>query len=231
MRSQKTIHEVQAVPSHPQDLAGALIVIADRMIDHSPESQLRRAVIMPLAPAVYRAALHAKSAQAVMAVPGWYTILSSPLFLNKFLRMSGAGIATGSPVVPSRFSVLDQYFRDNEGCNFNLKEMRALAEFAYDTYRQFAGTAFPSDKIQALLYHNPSAPLTAKDAEALQEKIAKEDLIQDLGNGRHQFQHQILHDELAALKVASTTEEDDERLLRSPAFDILSLKGASSDAI
>src|SRR5260370_27448732 len=73
--------------------------------------------------------------------------------------------------------------------------------------------------------------MTNLQTTSLEETSKEEGLIQDLGKGQRQFQHQILHDHLAALKVASASEEDDEWLLRAPAFDTLSIKGASSEAI
>lgn len=214
-----------------QDLAGAVIIVADRMVDRNPESQFRRAIIPPLAPAVYASALKEKPGAAVLAVPSWYPILSSPLFLNKFLHMSGTAEATADKTVPSRFSILNQYFRDEQGCNFTPKEMLALCELAYEAYRRFGGTAIPRNKMNELLYQNPAVKLSKDEAESLEEKITKQGLIQDIGEKDCQFQHQILHDHLAALKVASSTEQEEEKLLRAPAFDVLSLNGASSDAI
>lgn len=161
---QNALRRIEDISS--QDLAGAVIVIADRMVDHNPESQFRRAVTLPLAPAAYAAALSDKPGQAVIADSNWYPILSSPLFLNKFLQMSGLAKFAGAPVVPSRFSILDQYFRHEDGCGFDLAEMRALSEFAYEAYRQFNGTAFPHDSLDELLYQNPAARLGSTDFRA-----------------------------------------------------------------
>ena len=202
------------------ELAGAVIIIADRMVDRNPESSLRRAVITPLASAVYGAVLPEKLRKSVGTDSGWQQILSSPLFLNKFLNMPGVADASSGGAVPSRFSILDQYFREG-GCQFDRNEMVLLSDFAYEAYRLSNGTAFGAEQFKKLLEGNSS----------LAAKIRSSDLIQDLGNGDHQFQHQILHDQLAALKVASATKEGEERFWRAPAFDVLSLHSASSDSI
>ncbi|HVO60830.1 MAG TPA: serine protease [Terriglobales bacterium] len=202
------------------ELSGAVIIIADRLVKRDPEPSFRRAVIPPLPPATYELTLPKKLRRAAEKDPSWQSILSSPLMLNKAIHMSGvAGMTTGG-AAPSRFSILDQYFREG-GCGFDKQEMVALSDFAYEAYSSANGTAFGAGQLDKLLKKDP----------ILRGKIENADLIQDLGNGISQFQHQILHDQLAALKVASAAKKDEEVLWRAGAFDVLSLHSASSDAI
>lgn len=202
------------------ELSGAVIVIADRLVRRDPEPGFRRAVIPPLPPEAYEPVLHESLGTAAERDPSWRSILSSPLLLNKAIQMSASEIFSGKQAAPSRFSILDQYFREG-GCNFDAQEMTALSDFAYDTYSKVNGTAFETAKL-AELY---------KTCASLQTKIEAADLVQELGSGQSQFQHQILHDQLAALKVASATKLQEEVLWRAAAFDVLSLHSASSDAI
>lgn len=194
-----------------QELAGAILVVADRMTDRGAVmDQFRHAVIPPLSRSAFQLALRAKHLDAVAQDEGWHPVLSSPLFLDLLLRLPAA-----PRVLPSRFDVLNEYFR--KVCNFEKDELLSLSTFAYEAYAKFGRTSIPRRHINF--------------AEPTAKKVEIAGLLQDLDADSVEFRHQILHDCLAALKVASTTEADDKTLLSPPAFDALSLKSSSHDAI
>jgi hypothetical protein len=194
-----------------RELAGAAIIVADRMVERGTAiAEFRRAVIPPLSARAYKAALSGTSRETIAGETQWIPILSAPLFLGLVLQSPEETAA-----VASRFRVLNQYFR--KVCGFEIDEMRALTEFAFASYKEFGQTAIPSYR------YGPDFPG--------REKVDKYGIIHNLAGDFVEFRHQILQDYLAALKVASTTEELDETLLRSPAFDVLSLDSASADAI
>jgi len=202
------------------ELSGAVIVIADRLVKRDPEPDFRRAVIPPLPPAAYEPPLPEELRRAAESDSSWRSILSSSLLLNKAILMSASNKFSGGQAAPSRFSILDQYFREGE-CGFDKQEMAALSDFAYEVYANVNGTAFDDAQLEKLYASAPS----------LKPKVVKADLVQKLGGGQSQLQHQILHDQLAALKVASATKQQEEVLWRASGFDVLSLHSASSDAI
>jgi hypothetical protein len=203
-----------------QALAGASIIVADRMVDRGPAMNVfRQAVIPPLAPSAYREALGGGAFGTIRDDPEWSAILASPMFLNLLLLLASTG-GSGSPVrVPGRMQILNRYFR--ETCGFTSADLKLVADFAYEVYRRRQQTAIPKADLKAF-YESAGAPI--------EERIEEKGLIHDLGQDS-EFRHQILHDALAALKVASATEREEETLLRAPAFEIVSLGTASQDAI
>jgi hypothetical protein len=200
-------------------LAGASIIVADRMVDRgSAMAPFRHAVIPPLAPSAYQEALQGRSLETIRADPDWRAILASPMFLNLLLLTAPAQGASGKPV-PGRMEILSRYFR--ETCGFTSSDLQVLADFAFEMYEKHRQTTIPKQDLEQF-YGGPGKPL--------QERTEGNGLIHEYGSDA-EFRHQILHDSLAALKVASTTESEDETLLRAPAFNTISLNSASDDAI
>jgi hypothetical protein len=199
-----------------QSLARVRIIVSDRMVDRGEVTGgFTHVVIPPLAPAAYEEALAGRPQTAVMGDAAWRPILSSPMFLDLLLTLPSAKTPSAA-IVPSRFQILNSYYRDK--CKFDSAELRQLADFAFETYEVNRQTAIPSGMLANL-------------GEQLNVAIAKTDLIHELGEGHVEFRHQLLHDALAALKVASASKADEETLLRGPAFDVVSLDAASPDAI
>jgi hypothetical protein len=200
-------------------LAGATVVIADRMTDRgSAMREFTHAVIPPLPATAYRRAL-SQPLQQLTKDRSWWTILASPLFLD-LLLLTVSKTSRGKKPIPSRFKVLNRYFR--ETCNLGDSEIKLLSDFAFEMYKMHKQTAIPSKDLHLFYERNGSE---------LREKIESKELVRQLGDDGVEFKHQILHDWLAALKLASSVESEDEILLRAPAFSIVSLDGASIDPI
>jgi hypothetical protein len=202
-----------------QALAGASIIVADRMADRGPAMNVfRQAIIPPLAPSAYREVLGGGAFGTIRDDPEWSAILASPMFLNLLLLASTDG--SESPIrVPGRMQILIRYFRKT--CGFTSADLKLVADFAYEVYQRRQQTAIPKEDLKAF-YEGAGAPI--------KQRVEDKGLIHDLGQDS-EFRHQILHDALAALKVASATEREEEILLRAPAFEIVSLGTASQDAI
>jgi hypothetical protein len=194
-------------------LARASIVVSDRMVDRQDAMQkYQHAAIPPLAPSAYKAALKDPSYAAIVNEGSWLPILTSPIFLNLLLtfpRPQGG--------VPTRFELLNDYF--TAGCGLSKDDLRALADFAYSAYRTNRRTAIPRNDYEQQL------PVP------LRQRIEEKGLIHEIAIDEVEFRHQLLHDALAALKVASASETEEETLVRGPAFDVLSLNSASGDPI
>jgi Predicted NTPase (NACHT family) len=194
-------------------LSRAVIVVSDRMVDRGTNMEgFDHAVIPPLAPSAYKKALEGRWQMTVADDPTWRPILTSPIFLNLLLKTPESKLDG----IPTRFQLLMSHFRDE--CGLSQDDLRALADFAFDFYRTNHQTAIPLRSYEEL------------DKER-RDRVEDKGLIHDIGNDTFEFRHQILHDALAALKVASATEIEEESLLRGPAFEVLSLKAASGDAI
>lgn len=203
-------------------LAGAAVIIADRMTDRGVAMKdFTHAVIPPLAPAAYQWALRSYSLEKLGKDRSWWTILASPLFLNLFLRTVSTSSA-GSKAIPSRFQVLNRYFR--ETCSLGSSEIKLLSDFAYEMYERYRQTAIPKKDL---------GEFYAKAGKELRKKIEIQEVVvvRQPGNDPAEFRHQLLHDWLAALKLASALEREDEALLRAPGFSNVSLDAASYDPI
>ena len=201
-------------------LAGTSIIVADRMVDRgSAMAPFRHAVIPPLALSAYQEALQGRSLETIRTDPNWRAILASPMFLNLLLVTASTGGASGKSAVPNRMEILSRYFR--ETCGFTSSDLQVLTDFAFEMYKKHRQTTIPKEDLEQF-YEGAGKPL--------QERTEGNGLIHEFGSDA-EFRHQILHDSLAALKVASTTESEDETLLRAPAFETISLHSASDDAI
>jgi len=202
-----------------QALARVRIIVSDRMVDRGTavNNDFGHAVIPPLAPAAYEEALRERPQSKIVKDDAWRAILSSPMFLDLLLTLP-ASQTPAEAVVPSRFQILYSYYRDK--CKFDRDQLRTLADFAFSTYEDNRQTAIPKKALNSL-------------GDSLNHAIEQTDLIQELGEDDKQveFRHQLLHDALAALKIASASETDEAQLLRGPAFDIVSLDASSPDAI
>jgi hypothetical protein len=107
------------------------------------------------------------------------------------------------------------YFRGE--CGFDSQDLRVLADFAFKIYDGCRQTAIPEKELTDF-YSGPG--------QSLQQRIDGKGLIHRLGAKDFEFRHQVLHDFLVALKEASSTEREDEILLRARAFNIVSLDSA-----
>ncbi len=228
-----------------RELAGAAIVIADRLVDRAAGNSFRLAVVPPLPQSAYAAALEDLAPGDIVDNHDWSPILSSPLFLNIVREIVRSQPASETRVTPSRFSVLNQYFRDV--CSFTVEELFVLAETAYQVYSRFGRTNIRRAEFEKLLERQQDMALRAiadlssdpkrsgvglgPDLAALRGKIDTHGLLNDLGEDAVEFRHQILHDWLVALKVASCADGEEEKILRAPAFDTLSLSAASADGV
>jgi hypothetical protein len=190
------------------------------MVDRgSAMGPFRHAVIPPLAPSAYQEAVRSPSLDVIRNDPAWRAILASPMFLNLLLLTASTEGTSSEPRVPSRIQILNRYLR--ETCGFTSSDLKALADFAYGMYATHRQTTIPKKDLEQFYLGV---------GDALRERTEEKGLIHDLGSDV-EFRHQILHDSLAALKVASTKENQDEILLRAPAFDTISLDSASHEAI
>jgi hypothetical protein len=198
-------------------LSGATIIVADRLVERSSvrEEAFRHAVIPPLAPSAYAAVVESKYPNKVLEDAAWRPILASPIFLN--LLMKAPKPAANS--IPSRFQILSTHFRNE--CELSTEDLRTLADFAFAAYQDLHQTGIPQTYYDKFF-----------DANPLKARVEDKGLIHRIGKGGTvEFRHQLLHDALAALKVASATIAEEEQLLRGPAFDVLSINSASPDAI
>lgn len=214
-----------------RELAGAAIVVADRMVDRGTTAQFNLSVLCPLCSDAYTSALQSAGLKAPAPLSSWRGILSSPLFLDIYLKIakpSGSTAGPPSKSTPSRSSVLSQYF--SEFCGFSQMELSSLAYTAFYAYKQFKRTAVPKESFDRILLEN-ARQNGLSELAPLTERIDKFGLLNQLSKNDVEFRHQVLHDYLAGLVVASAPEDKEELLLRSPAFDALSVDSASSDAI
>lgn len=198
-------------------LSGATIIVADRLVERSSvkDEAFHHAVIPPLAPSAYAGVVESKYPKTVLEDPAWRPILASPIFLN--LLMNAPKAAANS--IPSRFQILSTHFRNE--CGLSTDDLRALADFAFAAYQDLRQTGIPQTYYDKFF-----------DANPLKGRVEDKGLIHRIGKGGTvEFRHQLLHDALAALKVASATVAEEEQLLRGPAFDVLSINSASPDAI
>jgi trypsin-like peptidase len=216
-----------------QELAGAAIIVADRMIHRGELGSFRLAVIPPLSQSALAACLPESASRVVASDPAWLSILSAPLFLNIFRDIDKqVPTAVGNSLakaIPSRFSVISNYFMDV--CKFTKREMSVLSAAAFRAYEAFGQTAIPRALFESILKEEAAALAPAPGQRDLLAQIEHHGLIHDIGDNDIEFRHQIIHDYLASMRVASAQEDEDEVLLRAPAFDTLSLDSASSDAI
>jgi hypothetical protein len=209
-----------------QILSGAAIIVADRMIEREVKAPFKRAVIPPL---VAYDAFSNRLSPEIANDEYWVPILSSPLFLEIFLETlppSGSTAALSGITSPSRFNILNRYFKE---CHFSDAELQVLAETAFKAYQNFGGTEIKNNDFTSII--SEYAGDFDTDEKQLLYKIDKYGLVNDAGNQAKEFRHQIIHDFLAALRVASAKKDEEETMLRAPAFDALTLNAASSDAI
>jgi hypothetical protein len=205
-----------------QELATVRIIVSDRMVDRRSQKTagFTHAVVPPLARAAYEKALAGRPEAPMAKERAWRPILSSPMFLDLMLRQPCTETSAGAGV-PSRFQILSSYYRDN----FDLGQLRELADFAYRTYGSYKKTTIPKTPSEK------GAPAFEALSTGLRTALEKTDLVQAVGGHHVEFRHQLFHDSLAALKVASAMEAESEALLRGPSFDVISIDAASADAI
>ncbi|MGX1322570.1 hypothetical protein AB7M17_006023 [Bradyrhizobium sp. USDA 377] len=208
----------------------ASVVVSDRLILRQASDRFDRAAIAPLCSTEILRGLQGLNITGIESDAGWQPLLSSPFYLNQLrLLITRSGPASASGPVPSRFTLLDSTLREVH--RLHGKERNAVAEAAFQLYRLRKSTAFDKDDLQrALEAGTHYAELPLERAVELAELLVERGLVHPTTDAM-EFSHQLLHDFLAASRIAATTDGEDADLLRAPAFDALSLNAASPDAI
>jgi hypothetical protein len=211
-------------------LPQASVVVSDRLILRQASDRFHRAAIAPLRPAEIRRGLEGLDTGGVESDAGWQPLLSSPFYLGQLRQLiTRSGRATASGPVPSRFTLLDSTLREVHGLQG--KDRNAVAHAAFQLYRSRKSTAFDEKTLQSALEDGTRhAGLPPERASELTQILLGRGLVHATTESM-EFSHQLLHDFLAASRIAATTDGEDADLLRAPAFDALSLDAASPDAI
>lgn len=206
------------------------VVVSDRLILRQASDRFDRAAIAPLRATEISRGLHGLNIPGIESDAGWQPLLSSPFYLDQLRQLvTRSGPATASGPVPSRFTLLDSTLREVHGLHG--RHRNAVADAAFQLYRSRKSTAFNKEDLQSALEigtFNVGLPL--EEAVELTKVLLEQGLVHPTTDAM-EFSHQLLHDFLAACRVAATTDGEDADLLRAPAFDALSLNAASPDAI
>jgi hypothetical protein len=211
-------------------LPHASVVVSDRLVLRQTSDRFYRAAIAPLRPAEIRRGLEGLDAGGVESDAGWQPLLSSPFYLGQLRQLiTLSGHATASDPVPSRFTLLDTTLREVHGLQG--KDRNAVAHAAFQLYRSCNSTAFGEKALERTLEEGTRhAGLPPERAPELARMLRDQGLVHATTDSM-EFSHQLLHDFLAASRIAATADGEDADLLRAPAFDALSLSAASPDAI
>ncbi len=189
---------------------GVTLVASDRVSGLQPPGRLQWATLLPVSLDEMRASL-----RQIPVRGEWQRLLASPFFLALFLRLQSGDQSTG---FTTRHEIFAQYFAEHVFKNPNWNSSK-LGEAAFELYRRAAGPVAPEEDWQKAGFDNELlAPLTGASV-VTRTKRGTQTLLE--------FNHQLLHDWCAAVHVAGLSEGS----WTNDTFDVLTLNGASNDAI